>query len=181
MRKIACFDRGNVGEIPGQSFGFFGSAVGDEQGRRRLGEQGSDSAARSAASAEQKDATIVQREAEIVVDIAEQTGAIRVVAKNLPAVEGQRIHGAGSSCPFAELGAQAKSLFLERDGDIRAPASLRNKLRYGLPESINGREACLVGHCLPRVPGKGGVDGRRSGMANRISEYAIKIGHLAES
>ncbi len=122
-----------------------------------------------------------ERDAEIGLDVAHQAGAVGVVAENPVFPEYQRIDRARPLRPGAAPGAETKCLFLERNGHVCALAAGGDKLRNGAGKSVQWRQQGFVAQILRALFGKTRMNGRRPGVGHRIAQYAIAVGHFAET
>ena len=167
--------------FPGQRLRLVGVPIGDEQAGRTAVKERRDDAARGAAGTEQQDALPGQRDAEIDLDVAHQTGAVGVVAENPGFLESQRIDCARPFGTGAAPGAETKSLFLERHGYVRPFATGGDKLRDCRGKPVKRGQYGFVANILSALFSEARMDGRRPGMGNRIAQYAIAVGHFAET
>jgi len=125
-------------------------AVGDDQQRGALFEQGQGGAARGATGSHQEDPAPGKQETEIALDVVDETDAVEVLGPDACAIERQRVGRAGNPCALAYLGRVRVGFELERRGDVEAAAAGGAERVDGGVEAVERRLDRLVGQILPR-------------------------------
>jgi hypothetical protein len=118
------------------------------------------------------------RGAKIVLQITDQTRAVRVVPENRAVSEPfQRVDRSGLLRPHAQGVAQFEGGLLEWQGDVGAAAALCEEVHQALGEAIGAWVNSLVEDVFTGLLGEVVMDVRRAAVVHRVTEDGIKIGH----
>ncbi|GLT23734.1 hypothetical protein GCM10007933_32040 [Zoogloea oryzae] len=168
-------DGAGGGELVGQLGGFDGGSVGDgEAGGLRVKEWQHGATGR-AARAQQQHAPAGHGEAQVDGDVAQDAGAVGVVAQGAVGAEGQGVHRAGGLGAGREPVGQVEGFELEGHGDVHPASAGGLEALHGGGEAVEGREQRLVAELLAGLGGEGGVDAGRLAVADRVADHGVTV------
>src|SRR5204863_6711587 len=112
-----------------------------------------------------------------VLNVADEPGAVSVVAENGCIVELERVDRACLLGAIAALGCEREGLELEGQRDVQALTAGGTKHSDGRSETVAWRENRFVTQILFELPREFGVNARRLGLRDRVADHGVEIGH----
>ncbi len=114
-------------------------------------------------------------QSEVVAQVAHQAGAVGVVAEDAVGARRERVHRRSVRGPGRQLVRHVHRSDLVRQGDVQAPAALREERAHARVKLAGRHVVQAVADVLTALAGKHGVNERREAVTDRMADDPVLI------